>query len=276
MDLGHQLRERCSAQPDDPAAIAIYRDWLVEELGWTNLGENAYGCAVCRLPAGPVVLWIPSGTFWRGSRISDVDAERDELPRSQVTVDGFWIGRDPVTWGQYRDYAAATGAPLPEPPYIGGDGPVEDHPVVSVNWYEAAQFCEWAGGRLPSDAEWEKAARGAAGRDFPWGYSFEEGRCNSAAEGLDHTTPIGRYPSGASSYGCLDMAGNVDEWCADWFERRFNTSTSTDNPRGPRRGTARILRGGSYNDVARAVRGAHRKRRSPSTRSVLTGFRLAI
>lgn len=271
-EIGDELRRRAVAQAGDPAVLAVYIDWLVEEQGWEHLGPNAQGATECRLPRGPVVVWIPSGDFLRGSRTVDVDARSDELPRQRIELDGYWIGKTPVTWGDYQPFCLETQQIPPE--RLPGAG--DDHPVVDVNWYEASSFARWVGGRLPTDAEWEKAARGASGREFPWGGVFYPDRCNSSAANIDSTTPVDRYPQGASPYGCFDMAGNVREWCADWFDRRYTRECPTTNPPGPASGTARIVRGGSYDDMARHLRCAARNRRSPGRRDILTGFRVAI
>lgn len=267
-ERGAALRQRADI---DPAALHVYADWLAEARGWRLLGRNDAGYLEAAPPRGPRLIWVPAGVFIRGSRPSDVDANQDEFPRTTVHLDGFWIARAPVSWREYLAYAEAAGAERPERP----PGCEDDHPVINVSWYDAAAYARWCGLRLPSDAEWEKAARGSDGREFPWGLAFDPARCNSAASGVEWTTPIGRYPTGASPYGCLEMAGNVWEWCADWFGLRYYRTAPTRNPPGPAHGTGRVLRGGSWNDVASDLRASGRGRRSPGSKNVLTGIRVA-
>jgi formylglycine-generating enzyme required for sulfatase activity len=183
-----------------------------------------------------------------------------------VHLDEYWMGRYPVTNAQYRAFVAATGRKKPS---HWNEGRIPkgkaSHPVVKVSWEDAAAFCKWASRmteveiRLPTEAEWEKAARGTNGRIYPWGDAKPDTkRCNFDGNVKD-TTPVGRYsPAGDSPYGCADMAGNVWEWVADWFDGGYYKNSPRENPSGPASGSARVLRGGSFNDDAWLVRCARR------------------
>ena len=136
-----------------------------------------------------------------------------------------------------------------------------DHPVVGVSYYEAEAYAKWAGKRLPTEREWEKAARGEGGREYPWGDTFDKLKCNSAAADLDHTTPVTQYPNGVSPYGCHDMIGNVWEWCADWYDEEQKDW--------------RVVRGGSWSNLPENLRVSNRFRTYANRRSNNIGFRLA-
>jgi formylglycine-generating enzyme required for sulfatase activity len=147
---------------------------------------------------------IPAGTFLYGST-----KERREL-------DTFDIMKYPVTVAQYRQWREATGREMPEAPTWGWQ---DSHPIVNVGWDDAAAFAQWVGASLPTEAQWEKAARGTDGREYPWGNAWDASKYAAIKEsGLQSTQPVGSYASGASPYGCMDMAGNVWEWCADWYD----------------------------------------------------------
>jgi formylglycine-generating enzyme required for sulfatase activity len=234
---------------------------------------------------GMTLVYVPAGEFLMGSADSDGDADNDEKPQHRVYLDAFWMDRTEVTKDQYQQCVAAGKCAAPS---CRGTGQ-GNHPVVCVSWQDAADYCTWAGRRLPTEAEWEKAARGTDGRKYPWGnqgvagnlLNFCDSNCgydwrdNSVNDGYRETAPVGSYPAGASSYGALDMAGNVWEWVGDWYDEKYYAGSPARNPTGPASGQARVVRGGSCSDGQGFVRAAVRYRYVPDFRDVCVGFRCA-
>ena len=204
------------------------------------------------------MVYVPAGDFLMGSKNGEgYDRER---PQHTVYLDGYWIYKNEVTVAQYRNFCKTTGRNMPDPPNWGWK---DDHPVVNVTWDEAKAYCEWAGAALPTEAQWEKAARGTDGRIYPWGNDWDKTRLNSYQSGSTATTPVGNYPGGASPYGCLDMAGNGWQWCADWYDATYYANSPARNPTGPATGTTRVLRGGSWFNLPACCRSAYRHDRDP-------------
>ncbi len=211
---------------------------------------------------------IPESTFWMGAqkadkkgRNFDPEADSSEGPVHEVRLKRFRIGRFPVTVQEFGEFVAQGGYKKREYWSAGGFGDFQspedwekqqrfpNRPVVNVSWYEAAAYCSWKGGRLPAEAEWERAARGPHVYRYPWGNKpdLDETRANYYSEkSAKQTTPVGMYPKGNTPEGLCDMLGNVFEWCADWYGP-YRTEPQAD-PTGPENGEERVLRGGSWND----------------------------
>jgi len=188
-----------------------------------------------------VMLYVPEGEFIMGSE----SGTSDQSPAHTVYLDAFWIDKTEVTNEMYLRCVHAgyckdtTDIRLRDPEY-------EDYPVVWIGWNSAVIYCEWAGKRLPTEAEWEKAARGADGRTFPWGEGIDCQRANYRDCGSSAASLVGSYPSGASLYGVLDMAGNVAEWVSDFYGSSYYAMSPYENPAGPS-GGQNLVRGGSWN-----------------------------
>jgi formylglycine-generating enzyme required for sulfatase activity len=239
-----------------------------------------------------VMVDVPAGEFLMGSTDDDSEAYDDDKPQHTVYLDSFWIDRTEVTNAQFRKCVEAGACQAPttcewgDPTY--NDGDKADHPVVCVICNQAQAYCQWAGARLPTEAEWEKAARGTAGRIYPWGNTFDGTKVNfcdrnceydwkdsAIDDGYARTAPVGHYLAGASPYGALDMSGNVWEWVNDWYSSTYYSVSPDSNPQGPDTGEWKVLRGGSWNGNRNAVRAANRSYRYPTTRYSLIGFRCA-
>ena len=218
-------------------------------------------------------VWVRRGKFWMGATEGDKVAAYSENPRHSVRLTkGFWMTRGPVTVEAYRRFCKAIHKELPE---YAGFRQGDDHPVVKVNWTDAAAYCEWVGGRLPTEAEWEYAARGGEdGNNYPWGNRISPKKANYYGKGQvwKGTSPVGSFPP--NGYGLYDMAGNVWEWCADWFEDKYYSKSPRSDPEGPREKTnSRVIRGGSWGSNARFLRISGRARVGPQIRGSLQGFR---
>ncbi|MDP2806862.1 MAG: formylglycine-generating enzyme family protein, partial [bacterium] len=226
---------------------------------------------------GSVLIEIPAGSFSMGSS----DGGSDEKPVHTISLDKYYIGKYEVTVGQFKKFCQATGKSMPEQPTWNNR---DDHPVVNVTWNDAKAYCDWAGLRLPTEAEWEKAARGTDGRSYPWGNGWDGNKCNhgkdsspytDASDGYENTSPVGNLSSGVSPYGAYDMAGNVWEWCNDWYDGSYYGSSPSSNPTGPSSGTFRVLRGGSWYFNTLYCRSAYRLGRYPVNWYYYFGFRPA-
>lgn len=210
---------------------------------------------------GAEMVYVPAGSFVMGADPSEIpDATRkyfENAPRRRVTLSGFWIYKNVVTVAQYRAFCNATGYSMPIAPAWGWK---DDNPIVDVSWYDAMSYARWAGVALPTEAQWEKAARGSDGRAYPWGNQWDPALCvhsKSNLGDLGGTRKVGSCPGGASPYGVLDMAGNVWQWCADWYDQNYWTTNAsrTSDPVNQSTGamTTRVLRGGSWYDCDSAA-----------------------
>jgi sulfatase modifying factor 1 len=261
------------------------------------------------------MILIPAGEFTMGTP-EGTDGFPDEHPERRIYLSSFLLDRVEVTNRAYAAFVRSTGhrAPAnanPARTLWEDDHPIagiEDHPVVNVDWNDATAYCRWAGKRLPTEAEWEKGARGTDGRRYPWGNEWDFTRANSASywakrtiefqsgaewdafwvrgEGArlsrDHgikgevlTLPVGSFPQGASPYGALDMAGNVAEWVADWYDPHYYHSAPLTDPSGPSRGAIKAMRGGSWLKPAVSLRTSDRDWGTMDSRPSGTGFRCA-
>ena len=275
--------------------------------------------AACQAP-GPKPLgsadmvMITAGDFLMGSPSGE--GFSDERPQRAVALRAFLIDRYEVTNARYERFVKATGHAVPTNPnpsvtlWIDGQPiPGSDaHPVVNVSWHDAVAYCAWVGKRLPTEAEWEKAARGTDARLYPWGDEWSVHKANSASywagrtiefadtvewkafwvdgegarisrdrglKGEVLTLPVGSLPDGASPYGLLDMAGNASEWVQDWFEPYYYLRAPRENPRGPDGKLLKVVRGGSWLKPASSLRTTDRDYGLPADQQSGTGFRCA-
>lgn len=223
---------------------------------------------------GAPMVWVPAGAFTMGSEQGD----DDEQPIHRVVLDSFYLDTFEVTNGRFAKFVTAIQS---EPPWGFADQetPVvhAEQPVRWVNWMEALGYCLWAGKRLPTEAEWEKAARGTEGRVYPWGNDPPTAAhaVFGLTEGAETVAPIGNRNLGQSPYGVHDLAGNLYEWVTDWYDEEFYTRPPTRNPRGPGEGTAKVQRGGSYINSPYRLRAAFRTKGDPTEHDPHVGFRCA-
>jgi formylglycine-generating enzyme required for sulfatase activity len=214
---------------------------------------------------GMTQLFVPAGLFKMGGM--DILMENDELPAHDVTLDAFWVDQVEVTNGMY---ALCVQAGICRPPakvssdnrseYF-GNPEFQDYPVLQITWYDANAYCQWAGRRLPTEAEWERAACGSDMRNYPWGNEPPNEQNSNANNIVGDVTRVGTYVGGASPFGALDMAGNVWEWVADYYKAKYYEESQTVNPTGPEDGGMnhlRVIRGGSFQDSLFDLRTSNR------------------
>jgi len=222
---------------------------------------------------GAEMVLIPAGEFLMGG--PEGEGDNDEHPQHTVFVDSFYMDKYEVTNAQYKQFMDATGHNAPK---FWDDEEYDqpNYPVGAVNWHDAKAYCEWAGKRLPTEAEWEKAARGGlVGKTYPWGDSITHDDANYEGTGgkdrWSETSPVGSFaPNG---YGLYDMAGNVWEWCADWYDADYYAKSLEQNPAGPSSGSRRVLSGGSWCDDAHYLRAAERGDLNSTHADSNNGFR---
>jgi formylglycine-generating enzyme required for sulfatase activity len=275
----------------------------------------SYQSSVISQPLSDEMVLIPAGEFTMGSPAGSEGFD-DERPLRRVYVSAFWIDRFEVTNQAYLRFVQATGhrAPANRKPSVTlweQNRPlpgIERHPVVNVSWEDAVAYCHWQGKRLPTEAEWEKAARGTDGRRYPWGNDWDFKKANSASywagrtiefasgaewdafwirgegakisqekgvKGEVLTLPVGSFPEGASPYGLLDMAGNAAEWVQDWYDPNYYRHAPLSDPPGPSRGAIKAMRGGSWLKPAKSLRTSDRDWGTIDSRPSGTGFRCA-
>jgi len=246
----------------EPAKPAVGNGLI--PLGMNPQGHQEYW----RVKDAAPVVKVPAGEFLMGSR--EGEGESPERPQHKVSVSPYLIDKTEVTWGQYKKFATSTGTPPPETPLWGTP---DDYPVTAVTWSEAAAFCDWVEGRLPTEAEWEKAARGTDGRRYPFGDDWDPDRCNTRDGGPHRPEKVGAFPGCVSPYGLLDLAGSVWEFCRDWYDENFYKIAPNRDPKGPDSGQLRVIRGGSWLNSSFWARTTFRQGTEPEWRDVLHGFR---
>jgi formylglycine-generating enzyme len=228
-------------------------------------------------PVKEEMVKVPAGPFIRGTDAGGFD----EQPPQEIFLNEFEIDRYEVTNHQYGEFAAATAHRKAGPPsrYAKNVSKMRgpNQPVVYVSWEDAQAYCQWKGKRLPTEAEWEKAMRGADGRLWPWGNTPQAqganwGRVN---DGYDVTAPVGTFELDASPYGVMDGAGNVMEWVEDWYQEGYYKESPDRNPPGPDQGVYRALRGGTYTTTGGDLRITSRSKMVPDFRDETIGFRCA-
>jgi formylglycine-generating enzyme required for sulfatase activity len=222
------------------------------------------------------MVLVPAGEFSMGSP----EGDPDEKPAHKVLINAFFMDKYEVTVKQYAAFLQESGGDRPSEWKTMNKTANQNRPVMGVDWAEAARYCKWAGKRLPTEAEWEKAARGTDGRLYPWGndpptplhanYGKKEWNNHEAL------VPVGTLEAGKSPYGIYDMAGNVWEWVSDWYDNDYYKHSPAESPAGPPTGGFKVIRGGSWNTSARNLRAADRYFDPPSFRSqYVPGFRCA-
>lgn len=255
-------------RPYEPSESSVTGDEESSKKEPPSLGESAGKVKINPID-GAEMVWVPAGEFIMGTTDAQAAGELREFPgtfkiffdaqkpQRSVYLDGYWIYKHEVTVTQYRKFCNATKREMHKLPFWVKDG---DYPMVNVDWQDATDYVKWAGMSLPTEAQWEKSARSTDGRKYPWGDEWDESKC---ANGLgmvvqrmvkrrNGAEPVGSYPAGASPYGCMDMSGNVAEWCADWYDPDYYKNAPSRNPSGPDRPDSQsdhVVRGASWGNM---------------------------
>jgi formylglycine-generating enzyme required for sulfatase activity len=261
-----------SANPSNPALAKLAHLTIVgiDKLNATRLSylQNAKVSPADEM----VMLYVPAGEFKMGGT-----RHPDTRPLRKVYLDDYWIDSTEVSNTMYArcvgDGVCDLPAKVKSLDSFLTQTELLDHPVVYVTWFDALVYCRWAGRRLPTEAEWEKAARGVDGRVYPWG--FWEPNLTNYGNLIGSTVPVNRFPFGSSPYGALNMAGNVREWVGDWYGEYYYSQAPDRNPLGPEHGEERVLRGGGLADTNRRVRVNNRFKHVPDSPGYNRGFRCA-
>jgi len=249
-------------------------DWIPERKAWIKLLEEGHD------PFEERMVFIPAGEFTMGN-----DNGRDnEKPAHPVYLDAFLIDQTEVTNNLYAQCVAEgacmepKGKAPPNVPSYYGDPKFDNYPVIYIDWIRAKNYCEWAGRRLPTEAEWEKAARGINAYLYPWGNNPPDSTLLNYNNSVFHISEVGSYQAGASPYGVLDMAGNVWEWVSDYFsETYYAQPNNSKNPQGPRVTDTGVLRSGGWDSKTEASVGAtYRNSQGRAGANSSFGFRCAL
>lgn len=249
--------------------LAVY-----QQLGAKLPGRRTSSLLDSLNPADSPMALVPAGEFTMGSTMS-----ADEQPVHRVYLDAFQMDKYHVTVGQYAKYLEATDQEAPPEWDIMNQPRHQKRPVVNVSWFDAATYCKWAGKRLPTEAEWEKAARGTDGRLYPWGNEAPT-RLHAnfgKKQWANHMAlvPVGMFEMGKSPYGIYDMAGNAWEWVNDWYDHDYYKKSPGKNPQGPAKGKSKVVRGGNWLYIQEFLRSSFRFNAEPSGRQFGYGFRCA-
>ena len=223
---------------------------------------------------GMVEVYVPEGYFTMGSAMDDPQADEDEKPSHKVFLDSFWIDRTEVTNAMYLHCISAERCSPPARSVYYTDPEYANHPAIGISWIQAQEYCQWAERRLPTEAEWEKAARGRDGRRYPWGDTPPKFEVANFDHHFNETVHVGMYEEGASPYGVLDMAGNAWEWVADGYQSDFYSHSPEENPISDSPVNRRVLRGGNWDSNAEGIRVTNRFWAFPG-RNDTDGFRCA-
>jgi sulfatase modifying factor 1 len=268
--------------------VARGGSWTTDEMGsraafrcispiGARWGYEGLRCAKDSLKPGDLrppgledMVLVPAGEFIYGSTSMSLNT----LKQKAVYLDAYYIDKYCVTNGEYRRFVLATGYPAPTHWQNGRYEEGKDKcPVNNVSWEDASAFAKWAGKRLPTDAEWEKAARGTDGRLFPWGEEYDPTALNGREAKIGAPCPVDSFPNGISPYGCYQMSGNMWEWVADWYDPYYGDRMPDCNPKGPETGTLRTLRGGCWSSLPGNLTTTARARAVIGSRTTYSGFR---
>jgi serine/threonine-protein kinase len=269
-----QATIKMTEQPTETVPAVATQTATVQAVGCTSIGQKKVSSK-----DGMELLCVPAGEFPMGSD----DGEDDEKPVHTVYLDAYWIDQTEVTNRQYALCVSAGACQAPgetnSPTRLSyyANSTYANYPVIFVNWNQANDYCQWAGRQLPSEAQWEKAARSTDGRTFPWGSigNTPTDKKHNSYQEVGDTYAVGSYPAGASPYGAFDMAGNVWEWVADWYSENYYASSPERNPTGPTDGQGRVLRGGAWSNFENYLRSSLRIKNEPDSWSNGIGFRCA-
>jgi len=263
----------------------VFRIIMLSTLLSLALTSGAWGTSQNKTTSHAGMALIPQGAFEMGSRkslreldpVAIFQADRHMLgpedPAHELILDAYYIDLHEVTNADYKEYIEATGSKTKPRYWDDSNFNQSNQPVVGVTWKEAQAFCQWKGKRLPTEAQWEKAARGKRPVKYPWGNEEPDKNRLNFNSYVGKTTPVGSYPTGKSDYGVFDLSGNVAEWVQDWHFPEYYLFSPKENPPGPERGHYKIIRGGNWQNNAEDVRLTYRNATVPKARSKTIGFR---